>query len=311
MQKASDLKGKPVIAHDEGKIVEDIDDIIYNPLSGKILGFLVRHEGLIAKARVIPMRKIKAIGPDAVTIENVSDVIFVEEDDAIKDLLSNRIDIKGRKIMTEGGENLGKVVDIIFDEKSGKIDKYEVSGGLFADAYTGRSYLPPMHIITVGRDVVFVPDSVVQDFQEQEGGLKKAAKETGQKIEKAAGTTKEQTSKAVSNARQYYQETGTKEKTKNIWDEIKSRATDWRVRAREEIEEQRIDRALGRPVTRVIYDQDDNIILNTGDLITHAAIEEARRNDVLDILVSSVYVGQPKFDDEELKAPDQDQDKMR
>ena len=47
--------------------------------------------------------------------------------------------------------------------------------------------------------------------------------------------------------------------------------------------EQQIKAALGRPTTRVILDQDDNIILNTGDIITNRAVEAAREAGVLDV----------------------------
>ena len=67
--------------------------------------------------------------------------------------------------------------------------------------------------------------------------------------------------------------------------------------------ERRIKEALGRPVTRVILDREDNIILNTGDIITNRAIDAARQAGVLDILVDSIYTARPKLDLADLKAP--------
>jgi len=55
-------------------------------------------------------------------------------------------------------------------------------------------------------------------------------------------------------------------------------------------------------VTRVILDGDDNIILNTGDIITNRAVQAAADAEVLDILVDSVYDERPKLGVEELKA---------
>jgi hypothetical protein len=71
----------------------------------------------------------------------------------------------------------------------------------------------------------------------------------------------------------------------------------------DKIMEKRIKRALGRPASRVILDADDNVILNTGDIITNRAVLAAREAGVLDILVDSVYTEKPKLDLEELKAP--------
>jgi hypothetical protein len=65
--------------------------------------------------------------------------------------------------------------------------------------------------------------------------------------------------------------------------------------------QRRVKNALGRPVTRVILDQDDNIILNTGEIITNRAVQLAREADVLDILVDSVYTERPKLALDDLK----------
>jgi hypothetical protein len=67
------------------------------------------------------------------------------------------------------------------------------------------------------------------------------------------------------------------------------------------LEERRITAALGRPVTRIILDQQDQPILRTGDIVTHQAIEKARNEDVLEVLLDSVYKKDPDFSSDELK----------
>jgi len=95
----------------------------------------------------------------------------------------------------------------------------------------------------------------------------------------------------------------------NVWDTIKQKAAELTGSAQEkkaeydaQAEQARINNALGRPVTRVILDLSDNVILNTGDLITHAAIEQARTAGALDILLDSVYVTDPEITPEMLRA---------
>jgi uncharacterized protein YrrD len=60
--------------------------------------------------------------------------------------------------------------------------------------------------------------------------------------------------------------------------------------------ERRIRSAVGRPVNRVILDPDDNVILDTGEIITYGAVEAARQAGVLDVLLASVYVERPRLD---------------
>ena len=71
----------------------------------------------------------------------------------------------------------------------------------------------------------------------------------------------------------------------------------------ERVMQRRVKHAIGRPVTRVILDENDNIILNTGDIITNRAVEIAREAGMLEVLVDSVYDERPKFGNEELRAP--------
>ena len=61
---------------------------------------------------------------------------------------------------------------------------------------------------------------------------------------------------------------------------------------------------MGRPVTRVILDRNDEVILNVGELITHQAIAISRQADVLEILLDSVYTVTPNLSLDELRAPE-------
>jgi hypothetical protein len=85
---------------------------------------------------------------------------------------------------------------------------------------------------------------------------------------------------------------------------VKESLNEVRERSAQVIQEQRIRGALGRPVTRVILDKQDRVLLNVGESITHEAIEAARQADCLDILLNSVYTKTPEFSNMELRAPE-------
>ena len=61
--------------------------------------------------------------------------------------------------------------------------------------------------------------------------------------------------------------------------------------------------AIGRPVTKVILDREDNVILNLGDIITHQAVQRAHDAGGLDSLLGSVYKADVEFSKEEMRAP--------
>jgi len=76
-------------------------------------------------------------------------------------------------------------------------------------------------------------------------------------------------------------------------------------------QEKKIKDAVGRPVTRVILAKDDTVILNTGDIITNKAVEHARSQDVLDILLDSVYDQPPDITPEMLRLQGKGEDALQ
>ena len=70
----------------------------------------------------------------------------------------------------------------------------------------------------------------------------------------------------------------------------------------ESAELRKVNHALGRPITRLLLAKDDSVILNTGDIITNKAISLARDNDVLDVLLDSVYDASPEITPEMMRA---------
>jgi uncharacterized protein YrrD len=64
----------------------------------------------------------------------------------------------------------------------------------------------------------------------------------------------------------------------------------------------KIEDAVGRPVTKAFLDLQDNVVLDVGDLVTHAAVQRAHEAGSLDSLLGSVYKAEVTFDKEELRA---------
>lgn len=89
------------------------------------------------------------------------------------------------------------------------------------------------------------------------------------------------------------------EEARNAFEQIRESFGNVNRTATESAKESRVRSALGRPVTRVILDENDNVILNTGDIVTNAAIARAREAAVLDILLDSVSKEEPFFGVEE------------
>jgi hypothetical protein len=101
------------------------------------------------------------------------------------------------------------------------------------------------------------------------------------------GTAGEQVSESLNDIRQ---------EARELWERLTGTYSGRVDEADNKVIDRRIRNAVGRPVNRVILDQSDNVILDTGEIITYGAVEAARQAGVLDILLASVYVERPKLD---------------
>jgi len=461
MRDGKGMISKPVVAYDSGEEFQTIVDLIFDQESNQLLGFLVDEGGWFSNALVLPLSNVQAIGADAVIVASRDAINSATEFPAMQSILERDNILKGTRIMTIDGRDLGTMVDLYFDDTTGAIEGYEVSGGIFADAYSGRSFVPAPDTLKIGEDIAFVPSETADLMQEQVGGIRGAmqtasgkvqemAQFTGEKAQEAAhftgdkfqeattfaGTsftnavvdTEEQetfvlgkvsqktvettdgitliregqivnsshilaarnrnmtndlyhaaggsataklgekltgavtgmganigleqaqgrrvnrmiftpegsvvavegqivTPKVIERAKTHHQEqalleavglttgdalkvTGSnvgqqvKDGAKGLWEQVKETASNLQEHGNHVIEDKRIKGALGRPVTRVILDRNDEVILNVGELITHQAIAISRDADVLEVLLDSVYTETPTLSLDDLRAPD-------
>ena len=128
---------------------------------------------------------------------------------------------------------------------------------------------------------------------------------------KARGKDKEVIAAAGLGAASEKLQSGTqtvKEGAHNLWDTVKEKAAALSDSAQEKkaeldeaAQQKRINNALGHPANRVILAPDDSVILNTGDIITHKAVNTARETGVLDVLLDSVYSADPEITPEMMR----------
>lgn len=248
MRKGSDLLSKPVVAFDTGEELYRIQDLIFDQNSNQLLGLLVDEGGWFGSARVLPLQNVQSIGPDAVIIPARKAIVNAEQVPQIKRILDRKNVLKGTKIMTTDGRDLGTLSDLYFDEDSGTIEGYEVSGGVFADAYTGRSFVPAPQTIKIGEDVAFVPPETATMMEEQIGGIKAAMNSAGDTLQ----TTTQHATGALTNA-----------------------AVDLATQKAY---------VIGKPVDDDVTAPDGTLLVSSGQRVTPLAAEEAERQGVLPML---------------------------
>lgn len=151
MQKASEVIGRAVVVREGGEEVGKIKDLVLDSTGRQVLGFVV-SEGLFKSTKVAPWLGVQAIGPDSVIVAAATSIVKESEAPDIKAVIEKDLSIRGTRLQTTGGKDLGKIDDFQFDETSGAVLGYELAGGVF-----GRSsFMPTPLTLELGKDLAFV-----------------------------------------------------------------------------------------------------------------------------------------------------------
>lgn len=185
MRKGTDILNRSIIAFDTGKRIAKVLDLIFDQKTNQLLGFLVDEGGLFHSAKVVPLNQVTAIGPDVMVISGRDVIVSVKDVPQIQTVLEHKLVLKGNRIITTDGRYLGSIIDLYFDEQTGRIEGYETSGGLFADAYSGRSFIPAPQTVKIGKEVTFVPPETAALMEEQVGGIRGAMMTAGSQIQES------------------------------------------------------------------------------------------------------------------------------
>lgn len=300
MRKGSDIIGKVVVTYDTGKKIEQIRDLIFDQQRNQLLGFLVEEKGLFRDAKVIPLQEVRAIGLDAIVVNSQESVVEANHSSAIAEIVDHNNVLRGTKILTTAGLDLGELVDLFFDEDSGLVEGYEVSGGMFADAYSGRSFVPAPETLKIGYDVAFVPPETAQMMAEQVGGIRGAIQATGdmwqdsaetanRRLQAAAQTVNEQLQSSAETVNHSLQEASRNagEQLQAATDATGSKLQDFNRDAAAALTNHLVNPteqklyAIGKSVERDVLTPEGSVLLLQGQEVTLDDAEAADRMGIL------------------------------
>ncbi len=128
--KFSELKGRAVINVEDAEKIGEVENLLLDPGSRKVIGWKVKTAGLFSTPISVTAQQIINIGPDAVTIKiDTAKPLETKNEPETVELTA----IMGNKVVTDAGVLVGEVHDVLVDPVSGAITGYEVhEGGLFA-----------------------------------------------------------------------------------------------------------------------------------------------------------------------------------
>ena len=281
MLRGIDLLGKLVVTYDTGKRIERVEDLIFDETRNQLLGFLVEEGGWFSSARVIPFHSISAMGPHAIVVPSRGTIVQAYKVPEVKQALKRHNILKGTRVMTTNGRDLGTIIDFYFNEQTGEIEGYEVSGGLFADAYSGRSFVPALHALKIGEDFAFVPPETAELMEEQVGGIRGAVQTAGGKVQETSRLAGQRLQEATQSAGEQLQTT-----TQKANESIQEAALRARTSLTNKIvtsSEQR-EFVIGKTVDQDIIAPDGTLLISKGQVVSSLTAAEAENLGMLDQL---------------------------
>lgn len=159
MRRARTIIGLPIISLAEGLRVGEVRDVVFDPAGRTIAALVISEASWRRDAELVPMEKVRSFGRDAITIYDLSGLIAARTSRGLYDLFTSEVKLNDLLAMTEGGNYLGIVEEVMLGPR-GEMLAYEISAGFTEDVHHGKCLLPADEALTVGRDVALFPDGV-------------------------------------------------------------------------------------------------------------------------------------------------------
>ena len=155
MERLSGIVGIPVICVDNGKQAGKVREVVCAQSYNDIAGFCVSRINSDKTIGFILIEDILEIGRNAIFIRN--DESVNKNKKSLKEFINNgKWPYVNKKVVTGDGTVLGTVKDGVFDEKTGRITKLEVSMGIFEDLKDGRKIIPMGSDTEFGNEFIII-----------------------------------------------------------------------------------------------------------------------------------------------------------
>jgi uncharacterized protein YrrD len=137
--------GRRVVARDSAEKIGTVQRYLVEPEAAEIVALEI--SGGRGGGSIVDWRELAGFGPDAVIVPG-PESLREPNDDWERAFLEGRFDLDGKRILTAGGDELGSLRDVEFDEQSGRLTAFETTEGRL---------LPVQRLIAIGPYAVIVP----------------------------------------------------------------------------------------------------------------------------------------------------------
>lgn len=323
MKKTQEIIGLPIISISDGMEVGKVKNIIINAEKGAI-DYIVVDSGIqILNERVISTHNILGIGEYALTIENDGAINDLSKIPAAVDLLQKNVQVRGTKVLTKKGRLIGEIGDIFIneDENCSVVGLEFIADAIQKKI----SIIPRKNVITLGKNLTVVTEDIesalldkpsdltlelkviieqekiqedVQEIFEIETEVIEKSNVSFEPVVINSVETSELDNNALATEEPIISEPLTDFNASNVPvsenpiienrvpEDTKQQSKAEEANSAADLFERRQKQYLrGRTATKTILDNDDNVIINEGDIITEVIVDIAKTRGKLVELV--------------------------
>jgi uncharacterized protein YrrD len=280
MKRAGSLPGLIVLSLHNGEVLGAIRRGVEDPYLGRVLGFAFEDDEWYEGPKVLPFKSVESFGLNAVIVGDNHDIMSLHDAADVRLILKQKESLLEKHIMTSEGRYVGEIFDYAFNEENGQIGEYYLHRLLAGEEECYR--FPAEKTQRVGKGLVIVEDGPMIDtdirpmikrpwaWMPEEAIAQKNGIETpvthAKPEEVVQHREKPKTMHAID----------TLELFDNLTESRESKSQTQRLR--ENFQRHHYTYLLGRHSDRDIYDDEGDLIIRKGQVISEETIVDAKKS---------------------------------
>ena len=165
------ILNRPIYSIQEGKNCGKLQDMAIDFSAHRVLGIVSKLDGDIPK-ELIPIDSVVNFGTDAMMIQSADQVKSTDSDEPLAQAIKKWIKWIDLQVIKDGGEQVGTLSNFVFDDKSGEIFSYEISGGISPKFMEGSVNLPKEVVVSISSDCMVIKQDTEVVVKEAKGSRK-------------------------------------------------------------------------------------------------------------------------------------------
>jgi uncharacterized protein YrrD len=156
MKKSRQLIGMNVVDAVSGKICGRVKEIVYVLNKREILGFIVDCGRWMKAEKILMKESILNIGSEKIMARDINEIESIDKHKDLFEALEEKKKILSHEVISNTGEGIGYIDDIIIDEKTCNIRGYVLTDGIIEDIIKGKTVIPFNDEIIFGEDTIIL-----------------------------------------------------------------------------------------------------------------------------------------------------------